>query len=124
MNHFQLTSIGARDPNYFRVGDWHDTLFEPSRSAGLRFYTDRFAGPMVVHCHNYVHSDQGMMKVIEIEGADGAAIRAADDACPTPCAARFPGLPENVSADTSVFPNPLPNVNFHDYAIEDRLKVP
>ena len=43
---------------------------------------------------------------------------------PTPCAARFPGLPENVSADTSVFPNPLPNVNFHDYAIEDRLKVP
>ena len=81
VNHFQLTSIGARDPNYFRVGDWHDTLFEPSRSAGLRFYTDRFAGPMVVHCHNYVHSDQGMMKVIEIEGADGAAVRAADDAC-------------------------------------------
>ena len=36
---------------------------------------------MVVHCHNYVHSDQGMMKVIEIEGADGAAVRAADDAC-------------------------------------------
>ena len=81
VNHFQLTSIGARDANYFRVGDWHDTLFEPSRSAGLRFYTDRFAGPMVVHCHNYVHSDQGMMKVIEIEGADGAAVRAADDAC-------------------------------------------
>ena len=52
----------------------------------------------------------------------GAPWYAADDACPTPCAA-LPGLPENVSADTSVFPNPLPNVNY-DYAIEDRLKVP
>ena len=47
----------------------------------------------------------------------GAPWYAADDACPTPCAARFPGLPENVSADTSVFPNPLPNVNFHDLSL-------
>ena len=47
-----------------------------------------------------------------------------DDACVTPCSSRFPGLPQDVSADPSVFPNPLPNIDFHEYAIEDMLIVP
>jgi len=49
---------------------------------------------------------------------------AADSACPTPCAAKFPGLPLDVSADPSAFPDPIPNHDFHSYAIEDELKVP
>ena len=28
------------------------------------------------------------------------------------------------SADTRVFPHPLPGINFHQYAIEDRVHVP
>jgi len=54
----------------------------------------------------------------------GAPWYAADTACPTPCAAQFPGVPVNVSADLDLFPDPLPEYDFHEYAIEDELKVP
>ena len=55
----------------------------------------------------------------------GAPWYAADAACPTNCAAAFPGLPNVTSADLSLFPNPMPNVtDFHSYALEDTLKVP
>jgi len=53
----------------------------------------------------------------------GAPWYAADDACPTPCDI-FPGLPHYTSADLTHFPNPLPDVSFHEYAIEDELAVP
>ena len=31
----------------------------------------------------------------------------ADSACPTNCAAKFPGLPKNAAADPAAFPDPL-----------------
>eukprot|EP00940_MAST-03C_sp_MAST-3C-sp2_P001732 g1732.t1 len=43
---------------------------------------------------------------------------AADGACPTSCS-RYPGLPEK-----NEYPNPVPNHDFHDYAVEDTLLVP
>ena len=51
---------------------------------------------------------------------------AADAACPTPCSKQFPGLPDDVSADPAVFPEPLPRGgdDFHSYAVEDSLVVP
>ena len=53
----------------------------------------------------------------------GAPWYAADGACPTPCNV-FPGLPENAAADEAFFPNPLPGLDFHEFAIEDDLLVP
>lgn len=58
-----LTSPDGGDP-YFRGGDWHDTYFNVRDSrATVRFRTADFYGPQVVHCHNPVHSDQGMIAV-------------------------------------------------------------
>jgi len=54
----------------------------------------------------------------------GSPWYAADSACPTNCAKAFPGLPAVASADPHVFTDPLPGANFHEYAIEDELRVP
>jgi FtsP/CotA-like multicopper oxidase with cupredoxin domain len=71
VNHFQITSITADDPIYFQVGDWMDTISDASDSMTMRFYTDKFAGEMVVHCHLLSHEDKGMMGLWEISGSDG-----------------------------------------------------
>lgn len=50
---------------------------------------------------------------------------AADSACPAPsCAAKYPGTPTNVGSVPSVFPDPVPGVDMHSYAIEDTVEVP
>ena len=54
----------------------------------------------------------------------GAPHWAADGACPTVCADKFPGLPAFGGSDPDIFPDPLPGHDFHEYAIEDTLKVP
>jgi len=55
----------------------------------------------------------------------GAPWWSADDACPTNCAAAYPGLPAVASADPAHFPDPLPpRTDFHDFAVEDVLQVP
>ncbi|KAJ8607421.1 hypothetical protein CTAYLR_009981 [Chrysophaeum taylorii] len=68
INHFQLTDVQAADANYWQDGDWADTLRAEAESATLRFYTNDFVGEMVVHCHNLVHEDEGMMQVFWIQG--------------------------------------------------------
>ena len=55
----------------------------------------------------------------------GAPWYAADDACPTNCAAAFPGLPKVASADPSHFPDPLPpDTDFHAFAIVSSFPRP
>mmetsp|Transcript_12107 Transcript_12107/g.35983 ORF Transcript_12107/g.35983 Transcript_12107/m.35983 type:complete len:599 (-) Transcript_12107:29-1825(-) len=82
VNHFQLTDISAYDANYYQPGDWHDTIQEPSGAATLRFYTDRFGGDVVAHCHNLAHGDKGQMQLIDVRGeAFYAAAEALDPAC-------------------------------------------
>ena len=54
----------------------------------------------------------------------GAPTYAADTACPTVCSDKFPGLPEFAGSDPAVLPDPVPGHDFHEYAIEDTLKVP
>ena len=49
---------------------------------------------------------------------------AADAACPTDCSKQFPGLPSNACSDPSFMPDPLPAHDYHDFAIEDTLRVP
>jgi len=54
----------------------------------------------------------------------GAPWYAADGACPTQCTAQYPGLPSNAGADPKLFPDQLPGLDMHAFAIEDSLLVP
>jgi len=69
-----ITGDLEEDGGYFKVGDWHDTYFNPADS-GLRarYNTMDFHGPMVVHCHNLAHSDKGMIGVEMVRGKGPSA---------------------------------------------------
>ena len=55
----------------------------------------------------------------------GAPTYAADSACPAVCSAVFPGLPpHDYGSDPHVFPHPIPGAKFHEFSIEDELRVP
>jgi hypothetical protein len=47
-----------------------------------------------------------------------------DDACVTVCSKHFPGTPSNAGADPKIFPWPVGRHGFHDFAVEDTVKVP
>merc|ERR1712054_616078 len=69
--HFQLQSTPAGNDPYFKAGDWHDTYMNVHDSeARVRFQTADFSGPLVVHCHDLSHSDEGMIAV-EYVGGEG-----------------------------------------------------
>ena len=108
INPFQLTEeqAGASDwmHEWFKSGDWHDTLFIPYRnetsnegggaSQRVLMQTDYFTGPTVVHCHILMHEDQGMMITINFTGSEGTryppaygdteTCRATPETCSTP----------------------------------------
>mmetsp|Transcript_33210 Transcript_33210/g.86951 ORF Transcript_33210/g.86951 Transcript_33210/m.86951 type:complete len:374 (+) Transcript_33210:25-1146(+) len=55
----------------------------------------------------------------------GAPKFAADSACPaTSCADYYPGTPRDVAAVPEIFPDPVPGMDMHAYAIEDTVEVP
>lgn len=69
---FQLESSPHGGDPYFKAGDWHDTYFNAlDGNAVVRFRTADFSGPQVVHCHNPVHSDQGMIAVEMVAEGEG-----------------------------------------------------
>lgn len=47
--HFQIVSLEL-ETEYYHIGDWHDTLNAPSASVVVRFYTNDFAGSVMMHC--------------------------------------------------------------------------
>lgn len=68
---------------YFRVGDWHDTVqiahsefYDVSYSTqtlpptNVRFLTDCYSGPLLIHCHVLHHEDNGMMMMLDVLGPD------------------------------------------------------
>ena len=64
-------SAGDANPNKWL---WRDTLFvEDSQSINIRSWFRKHTGKTVLHCHILDHEDQGMMQVIEINEAGGAA---------------------------------------------------
>ncbi|EJK60914.1 hypothetical protein THAOC_18669 [Thalassiosira oceanica] len=75
---------------YYKVGDWHDTLQFPSNAATnviFRFQADQFTGHMVQHCHLLFHEDIGMMAQYNITGKEGATwdyARVIDPQCVLP----------------------------------------
>ena len=72
---FQLISLPDEATNsddaYFKIGDWHDTYqaeeqreYDRNRDdrVTIRYRTTDIAGKMMVHCHNSLHSDAGMIQ--------------------------------------------------------------
>mmetsp|Transcript_8444 Transcript_8444/g.20198 ORF Transcript_8444/g.20198 Transcript_8444/m.20198 type:complete len:687 (-) Transcript_8444:219-2279(-) len=50
---------------YFKVGDWHDTYLDKKQKGGpvtIRYRTTDVPGKIMVHCHNSLHSDTGMIQ--------------------------------------------------------------
>eukprot|EP00927_Polykrikos_kofoidii_P059631 TRINITY_DN54775_c0_g1_i1.p1 TRINITY_DN54775_c0_g1~~TRINITY_DN54775_c0_g1_i1.p1 ORF type:complete len:796 (+),score=65.50 TRINITY_DN54775_c0_g1_i1:94-2481(+) len=64
VNHMQIVT-SEEDPltNWHRVGDWVDTY---GGAGTVRFRSDRYTGPVVMHCHLLQHEDEGCMAVSEI----------------------------------------------------------
>jgi len=65
---FQLVS-GFKESEYFQYGDWHDTLLDVKGKAStgtttwvIKYRTTDIAGKMMVHCHNTMHADHGMLQ--------------------------------------------------------------
>ena len=48
---------------------WHDTILvrnNPPVTVTMRTRYEAFTGKHVLHCHNLLHEDRGMMQLIEI----------------------------------------------------------
>ena len=64
---FQLMQpVGGPFSDHFSVGDFYDSV-EGTSDTKIRFRPVRFGGHMVLHCHDIVHADMGMMGFVEIE---------------------------------------------------------
>jgi len=82
INPYQISFLGGTlNPiaaDWYKVGDWHDTLQLPLARLGpagrpkMRFQADQFTGHMVQHCHLLFHEDQGMMAQYNVTGEEGA----------------------------------------------------
>jgi len=90
VNPFQITAMPAASykNNYFKVGDWHDTLMLTDLGANgavtVRTQMDKYTGKAVIHCHILEHEDEGMMAWIDIQGTEGATYnnsRTIDSTC-------------------------------------------
>ena len=87
--------------NYFKVGDFHDTLILPimpstmnlppqiiSNSEGfvdidrkVRMHFAHYGGKLVQHCHILEHEDFGMMSIMNIAGDEGTYWRPEGSVC-------------------------------------------
>jgi len=57
---FQLID-SFKTSDYFRYGDWHDSIMDDGAIFTVRYQTTVFPGKIMVHCHNALHSDHGML---------------------------------------------------------------
>jgi suppressor of ftsI len=112
INHMQYLTKPAnfdKTPNWSMPGDWMDTISVPQGVARVRFVTDRFAGPSLLHCHIYPHSDTGVMATNLIHNGFGPLAGPATlqlGTCPLPrprplngVASPIPGVLEAASFD-------------------------
>jgi FtsP/CotA-like multicopper oxidase with cupredoxin domain len=67
VNHYQVTGFGEDvDPDYFRIGEWRDTVGQIVTGSYIRMRPTTFTGGAVFHCHVSQHEDMGMMGIYEI----------------------------------------------------------
>lgn len=75
---FQLIDVPnkryADDPvAYLKVGDWQDTYLDKNQNLGyvtIRYRAVDFPGKVMVHCHDALHSDRGVMQKEYIRSND------------------------------------------------------
>jgi len=59
---FQVVSSESKEiSDYFKVGDWHDTYMYGIADLTIRYRPTVLPGKIMVHCHNSLHADRGMM---------------------------------------------------------------
>jgi len=67
LHQFFGTNIKPDDSAYFKLGDYHDSLFiGTSNEVTVRYLPTEYAGRMTVHCHRVDHSDKGMLSAEDI----------------------------------------------------------
>ena len=77
VNPFQILQIQrlagstypAVDPDFFRIGEWRDTvqqISEPLTYLWLRTRPQVYDGIVVMHCHILDHEDMGMMALYNV----------------------------------------------------------
>jgi len=62
---FQLKEfygIDAADAEYFKIGDYHDSVtLRSSETVKIQYEASTYDGRIAVHCHRITHSDEGMI---------------------------------------------------------------
>jgi len=123
VNPFQILSIenrtvNASDPtqvnsfeNWYKDGDWQDTLQHISKSAKsrIRWAADGFSGDMFFHCHILTHEDKGMMGQFHLDGLEGGVFEGARSIDPT-CVLANEYLTEVVDNTTTTTNNTMTEV--------------
>jgi len=70
----QFFGISSEDNDYYKLGDYHDSLMvRSSDTVRVRYLANNFVGRMTVHCHRVDHSDRGMLSAEDI--VDGGVCR-------------------------------------------------
>jgi len=67
LHQFFGDNIKPDDSDYFKLGDYHDSLMiGTSNEVTVRYLPTEYAGRMTVHCHRVDHSDKGMLSAEDI----------------------------------------------------------
>jgi FtsP/CotA-like multicopper oxidase with cupredoxin domain len=64
VNHFQIQGWVGLDSivgHWVTIGDWRDTMAIATSAIKIRFAAHYYAGETVIHCHELVHEDRGLM---------------------------------------------------------------
>eukprot|EP01126_Amoeba_proteus_P046866 TRINITY_DN5317_c0_g1_i2.p1 TRINITY_DN5317_c0_g1~~TRINITY_DN5317_c0_g1_i2.p1 ORF type:complete len:252 (-),score=49.57 TRINITY_DN5317_c0_g1_i2:243-998(-) len=72
INHFQIESFPGQDQPInltgLQVGMWRDTIQISDTAIVVRWKAHAFPGRMLFHCHLALHTDRGMMAMVNITG--------------------------------------------------------
>lgn len=75
VNPFFVVKLG---PDFLGPSDprrrWQDTIAVNEEATALMQFAD-FTGPFVLHCHNLVHEETGMMQAVEVVDSTGSPLR-------------------------------------------------
>lgn len=73
VNHMQIIGLANSSdcgPN-FEVGEWVDTVRindQKNDPCKVRFRVNDYGGKIMIHCNDFMHSDAGMMGVVQVQG--------------------------------------------------------
>jgi len=92
---------------YVQLGEWRDViLLPPLSNITVRFRTDHYKGPVLIHCHMTADSDMGMMTAIGIveKGSDLSYNATSNGIYPWACQENNPvGIPFERTTNESSF---------------------